>query len=329
MLASLLAKSHSIQASDVRYETLDVTVTESVQVKMRLFVIISVLLVLGFPFIMTEVVKKFSTCSNFFFEDQPPEIEGVLKNSASQDNNRYKLICQKYDNKYRFATLYDTVKRIPIFSAYKYTGHYDEKPHIPWMMEPQLEPLDGKMSEPGTNQATGGDYWDQEIPDELERGHLFPNGHAADKINAKSTYTLTNTVPQKKSFNSGSWRDMEQKVRKSMDSNCRDKKNPNNILAYVLTGALPGNTLLNDRVDIPSHMWTVFCCFNTKTKAWESKAHWAENKSEKKPNPVIAEKTLKQLEEFLWNKYKQSSLFSEDCYNYFTLKKSSSPEDEL
>ncbi|XP_067219503.1 endonuclease domain-containing 1 protein-like [Chanodichthys erythropterus] len=303
--------------------------TVALQVKMRLFVIISVLLVLGFPFIMTEVVKKFSTCRNFFFEDQPPEIEGVLKDSASQDDTRYKLICQKYDNKYRFATLYDTMKRIPIFSAYKYTGHYDEKPHIPWMVEPQLEPLDGTMSEPGTNQAIDGDYWDQEIPDELERGHLFPNGHAADEINAESTYTLTNTVPQKKSFNGGSWRVMEQNVRKSMDSNCRDKNNPNNILAYVLTGAVPGNRLLNDRVNIPSHMWTVFCCFNINTKAWESQAHWAENKSEKKPNPVIIEKTLKQLQEFLWNKYKQSSLFSEDCYNYFTLKKSSSPEDEL
>lgn len=105
---------------------------------MRLFVIISVLLVSGFPFIMTEVVESFSTCSNFFFEDQPPEIEGVLKDSTSQDNTRYKLICQKFDNEYRFATLYDTTMRIPIFSAYKYTGHYDETAHIQWMMEPQV-----------------------------------------------------------------------------------------------------------------------------------------------------------------------------------------------
>lgn len=105
---------------------------------MRLFVIISVLLVLGFPFIMTEVVESFSTCSDFFLKDQPPDIKDVLNNSASQDNNRYKLICQRYDNEYRFASLYDTMKRIPIFSAYKYTGHYDEKPHLPWMVEPQV-----------------------------------------------------------------------------------------------------------------------------------------------------------------------------------------------
>ncbi|XP_048014853.1 endonuclease domain-containing 1 protein-like [Megalobrama amblycephala] len=294
---------------------------------MHLFVIISVLLVLGFPFIMTEVVESFSTCSNFFFEDQPPDIKDVLKDSTSQDNNHYKLICQKYDNKYRFATLYDTTKKIPIFSAYKYTGHYNKTAHIPWMMEPQLEPLDGTMSVPGAKQAIDKDYWDQGIADELERGHLFPNGHAADLTNAESTYTLTNTVPQKKSFNGGSWRDMEQNVREFMHSNCRDKNNADKILAYVLTGAVPGNRLLNKRVNIPSHMWTVFCCFNTNTKAWQSKAHWAENKSEKKPNPIITEKTLKQLEDFLWDKYKQSSLFSEDCYNYFTQMKSFSPED--
>ncbi|ROL41336.1 H-2 class I histocompatibility antigen, K-D alpha chain [Anabarilius grahami] len=105
---------------------------------MRLLVIISVLLVLGFPFIMTEVVESFSKCSNFFFEGEPPKIEGVLKDSTSQDNTRYKLICQKYKNYYRFATLYDTTMRIPIFSAYKYTGHYGKTPRIQWMMEPQV-----------------------------------------------------------------------------------------------------------------------------------------------------------------------------------------------
>lgn len=172
---------------------------------------------------------------------------------------------------------------------------------------------DGSMSEPGVYQAVDGDYWNQ---DKLNRGHLFPNGHAPDEITAESTYTLTNTVPQNINFNKGSWRSMEQKVRDFMQTNCRDENNSANILAYVLTGAVPSdNTLLNNRVNIPSHMWTAFCCYNPKTNEWVSQAHWAENKDERIPNP-IPEKTLQEIEEFLGKKFKQSSLFSENCYSF-------------
>ncbi|KAL1277324.1 hypothetical protein QQF64_023997 [Cirrhinus molitorella] len=271
----------------------------------------SVLLVLGFPCIMTSVVDSFSTCKSFFFKEQPPVITGVLENSVSKDNNRYKLICQKHEDDFRFATLFDTIAKIPLFSAYKYTGNQENKPHIRWMMEPQLEPLDGTMSEPGTNQASQEDYWDEKT---LERGHLFPNGHAPDEITAESTFTLTNAVPQMITFNKGSWRAMEQNVRNYMHSNCRDENNANNTLAYVLTGAVPGNRKMK-RVNIPSHMWTVFCCYNVNSKEWVSQAHWAENKDEKKANP-IATKTLQQLEEFLEIKFKQSSLFSGCGFNH-------------
>uniref|UniRef100_A0A8C1QYL6 Endonuclease domain-containing 1 protein-like n=1 Tax=Cyprinus carpio TaxID=7962 RepID=A0A8C1QYL6_CYPCA len=275
--------------------------------------VISVLLVLGFPFIMTAVVDSFTACNSFFFKEQPPEIEGVLENSTSQDNNRYKLICQKYESDYRFATLYDRRAKIPLFSAYKYTGLYEGRPHIPWMIEPQLEPLDGTMSKPGVYQALQGDYWNQK---KLECGHLFPRSHAPDETTAESTFTLTNTVPQKITFNNGSWRLMEQEVRKYLNSNCHDQNNIDNILAYVLTGAVPSKEqLLNKRVNIPSHMWTVFCCYNGNSKEWVSQAHWAPNKDEKNPNPIAA-KTLRELEEFLWDKYGQTSLFSESCFNF-------------
>lgn len=169
------------------------------------------------------------------------------------------------------------------------------------------------MAQPGEYQAVDEDYWKQKKR-EWNRGHLFPNGHAPDEITAESTYTLTNTVPQNKQLNKGKWREMEQEVRSFMQTNCRDENNPANILAYVLTGAVPSkNTLLNERVNIPSHMWTAFCCYNTNTKAWESQAHWAVNTDLNNPIP---EKTLEQLEEFLLIKFKQSSLFNEICYSY-------------
>ncbi|XP_039534395.1 endonuclease domain-containing 1 protein-like [Pimephales promelas] len=279
---------------------------------MRLF-IASMLPVFGFPFIVSEVVDSFNSCKQFFFTEHPPMITGILENSVSKDNNRYKLICQKYKNAYKFATLYDTKNRIPVFSAYGYIGHCKGRPQIPWMIEPQLEALNPEMREPCVNQAYSGDYWAQK---NFTRGHLFPNGHSDDKITAKSTFTLTNTVPQYKSFNNGSWNSMEQKVRSFMDSHCRDEDNPNNTLAYVLTGSVPSkNTLLNKRVNIPSHVWTVFCCYNSSDSRWVSEAHWAENIDESKdPDKTISAKTLVELQQFLSKAYNRKfKLFSNDC----------------
>ncbi|XP_052439704.1 endonuclease domain-containing 1 protein-like [Carassius gibelio] len=247
------------------------------------FLFVSMLLVFGFSSIKTELVDSFSKCSDFFLNEQPPVIPGILENSISRDNNRYKLICQKYQNAYRFATLYDTQTKIPVFSAYRYTGSYKGRPHIPWMIEPQLETYDAAMREPCVNQAFPGDYWAQKpmTQDKLTRGHFFPNCHAADNITAISTFTLTNTAPQYESFNKGSWNKTEITVRSTMNSHCRNKSD--HISAFVLTGAVPSNkNLLNKRVNIPSSMWTVFCCYNSKTSTWESQAHWADNKNEKK-----------------------------------------------
>uniref|UniRef100_A0A8C1MQE2 Endonuclease domain-containing 1 protein-like n=1 Tax=Cyprinus carpio TaxID=7962 RepID=A0A8C1MQE2_CYPCA len=268
------------------------------------FLVVSTLLVFGFSFIKTEVVNSFSTCSDFFLNGQPPVIPGILENSVSQDNNRYKLICQKYQNAYKFATLYDTQKKIPVFSAYRYTGSCRGRPRIPWMIEPQLEADDAAMREPCVNQAFPGDYWAQNASTSgnLTRGHFFPSGHAADSITAESTFTLTNTAPQYDSFNNGSWIKMEKTVRDTMNSDCCD--NSKNISAYVLTGAVPSNAnLLNKRVNIPSSMWTVFCCYNSKTSTWVSQAHWADNKDEQNEENPINAKPLKNLQEFMQEKY--------------------------
>ncbi len=170
------------------------------------------------------------------------------------------------------------------------------------------------MREPCVNQAFPGDYWTQKA---LTRGHLFPNALAADNITAESTFTLTNTVPQYGSFNNGSWGRMERTVRSTVDSHCRDKDNASNILAYVLTGAVPSQAnLLNQRVNIPSNMWTVFCCYNHSTSTWMSQAHWAENKDNPETN-IIDAKTLEIFHEFMQEKYGAGSiLFGVDCSNF-------------
>ncbi|KAG1948407.1 hypothetical protein F2P79_012165, partial [Pimephales promelas] len=97
------------------------------------------------------------------------------------------------------------------------------------------------------------------------------------------------------------------------------------------TGAVPNTKtteVLNNRVNIPSHMWTVFCCFNSESNKYESQAHWAENIDEgTKEGKQISVITLKKLQGNLKSKYnKEISLFIGDCSD--ALKADASPAQE-
>ncbi|XP_056335326.1 endonuclease domain-containing 1 protein [Danio aesculapii] len=262
---------------------------------MRLFVV-PVLLVFGFPLIMTKIVDSFSKCSEFFVRSKPPVIPDILKDSVSKDNNRYKLICQ---DKVYFATLYDTTNKIPVFSAYKYI-----KTNVKTDRKKNFV-IDTELKE---DQAKDKDYKNQI---KMSRGHLFPKSHAANQEAADSTFTLTNIVPQQEQFNNGEWNTKEDEFKSSMDRDCL---NNNGIAeAFVVTGAIPSEkTLLNNKVNIPTHMWMAFCCFNKDTKKWMTKAYCATN--EEKSTAVLPGETLAALQIFLNDKWKRNiKLFPDDC----------------
>lgn len=264
------------------------------------------LLAMSFPGIVSKLEDKFTKCADFFFKKKPPVI---LKDSEAQDNH-YKIICQKYKNKIKFATLYDTANKIPVFSAYKYTGTRNfKRPQITWMIEPQLEPLSDEMREPFVKQARNQDYWIDHsctcTPDAL-----FSMNHTADRETAESTLTLTNSVPQKKGFRDGLWNLVEETIKQNMDSNCRD--NNNNIVAYVLTGAIAGNEKLNKRVNIPSHVWTAFCCYNRTTRSWITWSYRAENIRHNNVNN-IALQHLEALQNFLNEKFGENVMLFNNC----------------
>ncbi|XP_048059640.1 endonuclease domain-containing 1 protein-like isoform X1 [Megalobrama amblycephala] len=279
---------------------------------MHLFIVsvLTVLLAMSFPFAISEVLEAFTKCKEFFYKEQPPVISGILETRSR--NNHYKIICQKYHKMYKFATFYNTENRIPVFSAYKYTGQSTpfKRPRIPWMVEPQLDPPVDDMTLPYANQAISEDY--NNIRDHVNRGHLFPCGHAADEVTANSTFTLTNIVPQKISFNAGSWNRMENEIKDIMNKYCYDN---NEVLAHVLTGAIPGKSKLNERVNVPSYLWTAFCCYNRTGNSWVSQAYWAPNVGEDKNKVKTINKTsLQKLQEFLSQQLMTKvQLFNNNC----------------
>uniref|UniRef100_A0A3P9MP10 Uncharacterized protein n=1 Tax=Oryzias latipes TaxID=8090 RepID=A0A3P9MP10_ORYLA len=216
--------------------------------------------------IETEVVRTLADCPGFFLDETPPVIPNILEGGNILDQNRYKVICQTFENKRRFLTLYDTTNKIPVFSAYRFTGAAETgrpKDRDIWKIEPQLE---------DSNQALNSDYVNNQG---YNRGHLYPNCHAQDWNDKLSTFTLTNVVPQSIPFNSGSWAQMERCTKCFMENNCINANG--RIEAFVVAGAEPGETKLNNKVSIPSRMWSAFCCYNSRDGVWLSKAYWGHN----------------------------------------------------
>ncbi|KAG5837373.1 hypothetical protein ANANG_G00238580 [Anguilla anguilla] len=96
-------------------------------------------------------------------------------------------LCQRFNNRYHFATLYNTYHRIAIYSAYRFqTGGGGGREKY-WYIEPQLVDRswnkDMEVEEDlainhmgvyfGQSQALNEDY----INTTYDRGHLNPNGH--------------------------------------------------------------------------------------------------------------------------------------------------------
>ncbi|XP_045921081.1 endonuclease domain-containing 1 protein-like [Micropterus dolomieu] len=257
---------------------------------------LAALLLLSIVPTAAEVVRSMSDCAEFLLQQTPPQIPGILEEGEILDQNRYRPICQTWMNTRRFVTLYDTKNKIPVFSAYKYRGKHVEDPKEgrgkhPWKTEPQLETEDKNMRVGPlryNHQAVDNDYNKRTA---FNRGHLFPSNYGFTKDDKIATFTLTNTVPQERRFNSGSWNRMETCVKCVMDKYCI---NNNEILeGFLVTGAQPStNNLLNKKVNIPSMLWSAFCCYSHSENKWLASAHWGDNNGDTNSMPT---KTLAEL----------------------------------
>ncbi|XP_036455028.1 uncharacterized protein LOC118827695 [Colossoma macropomum] len=239
--------------------------------------LLTVLLLLGFTSLAApEVVQSFgSKCPQFFIPD-PQNQNDVITPTILQQGQRYKQICQRFNNQYRFVTLYDTRNRIPVYSAYTFYGRGQvNRGDVEWKVEPQLdinngsrtemEYLGGVDTQTFTHQARDEDYQEASVH---ERGHLFPHGYAADQDQADSTCTLTNIAPQTGTSNRNWEAQVETPMLNQIQNGCRlDENNP----AYIVTGVVPGENWLRIKrgrrtidhgINIPRYYWTAYSCIN-------------------------------------------------------------------
>ncbi|NXS46287.1 ENDD1 protein, partial [Balaeniceps rex] len=255
----------------------------------------------------SEVVTSFeSSCPQFFFRETPP--------NKALEPERPAWICQRYKNKYYFATLYDRTKRIPVYSAYLYQPGPGTRPKT-WLVEPQLmgptypktmerewtllNQFNVSLEQLRKSQAILQDYKNLTG---LNRGHLNPSSHHPDSSSRTATFTLTNIVPQDEKLNGGAWNNYEQQIMIRRNQGCKT--------TYIVVGAVPGNNYIaKGRVNKPSHIWSSACCEvdSNHRKTW---AVIAEN--DKNEVQLL---TLRELEHTLTQLYRrgQVSLFDSSC----------------
>ncbi|CAL8326697.1 unnamed protein product [Lota lota] len=204
-----------------------------------------------------SVFVSFRDCSHFFHMRTPPV--GIRGASL-------KSICQRFRDKARYATLYDSGRRLALYSAYVFKKSDGQgRVDTPWMFEPQLVSEDSgdNMRELPLNDDTPSLEESQAVLDDYtdaigyERGPLNPDQHQAELDDKSSTYTLTNVVPQVTDFLDTSWNPYLDAVRRRLNNFCHGQ-------SYVVTGTTVSGSALwrekKERVAIPKHLWLAYCC---------------------------------------------------------------------
>ncbi|XP_048034020.1 endonuclease domain-containing 1 protein [Megalobrama amblycephala] len=267
--------------------------------------------------VRSEVQKDFSEeCREFMYMGTPPR---------GLENRSLKKICQRYNGKPRYVTLYDVVDHIPVYSAYTFKRSDGfKKVDVPWMYEPQLSTTadSGEMQPFPQNvhgsfsdtQAILEDYSDTV---EFERGHLNPDEHQAHPDDKAATYTLTNVVPQVREFNIGHWKRHEHIIRRRLNNYCRGT-------AYIVTGVTTSGRMIRryniDRVAVPTYLWSAYCCVDYDRNApFDERSKFpafASHGLNEKEGAEVIEMSVQQLEDFLKRNTfvdKRFQIFFENC----------------
>ncbi|XP_062894146.1 endonuclease domain-containing 1 protein-like [Mobula hypostoma] len=199
-----------------------------------------------------RVVADFRECNSFFKDGNPPQ--------GFENMGNLVRICQVYKNQYRFATLYRTDLRIPVYSAYKYQGNrrmVKGQRICNWCHEPQIDDptaspaMIHSKKKASQKQAMVADY----RKSGYEQGHLYPfDFNEGD--DQRASFTLTNAIPMSGSANK-KWYHYAEKFIKILAEKCQN----NGSQMYVVTGSAnyTGGSMSN-KVAVPELIWSAACC---------------------------------------------------------------------
>lgn len=127
----------------------------------------------------------FAECDGFFYGGAAPD--GLLREAAPG-----KKLCQKYNGEPRFATLYSTHDKIPVYSAFKYAAAAaapgeEEQVGVQerWQVEPQVSWGEGRKAARGGGRFRERDLWPAQ--DGRAGGRLASVGYARCHSAKRST----------------------------------------------------------------------------------------------------------------------------------------------
>ncbi|XP_035240425.1 endonuclease domain-containing 1 protein-like [Anguilla anguilla] len=258
---------------------------------------------------VVESFKKGPHCLDFFYKGMVPKWNVPKRHTV--------YLCQRFNNRYHFATLYNTDHRIAIYSAYRFQTGDDGGREDYWYIEPQLvnmswnaEMEDERMLRNEDNINV--DFGKKQALDEdyrgsiYDRGHLNPNGHHTEDSRT-ATFTLTNVVPQNRDLNQRVWNEYETDLQGDLRK-CTQ--------AYVLVGAIPSadNWIVKNnikRVNIPDRIWNAYCCLGNNGRPLDSGGAIALNTDQSR----VKRHTLSELKLLLgqYTKSPVGELFHNNC----------------
>ncbi|XP_016062174.1 PREDICTED: endonuclease domain-containing 1 protein [Miniopterus natalensis] len=131
-----------------------------------------------------------------------------------------------------------------------------------WLVEPQIDDPNSSLEEVtheadatttvnnlGSKQALNTDYLDSDY----QRGQLYPFSLSSDSHVA--TFTLTNAAPMTPTFQERWYMNLNSLMDRALTPQCGDGDD-----LYIITGAVPSDIKVKDKVTIPKFVWLAACC---------------------------------------------------------------------